>query len=240
MKTICLLLICITAVSHPSTAAEREFTFRIDPEDPVTGKMARRDYSQCEAIPNTPTSYVFRKVQKAIPYTRDRAFWGRWAGSGCAGGTPVDEMDEIFRRHDIVYGEARSLRTMKWADAACVEALQKLDTAGMSPEGIAFLKRSSSFFSDRRFTLVGKPVSAWFLTCEEKDCPFQCEDDVREVFGLSKTGAAVPAGTEKTGKYTQMKILTKKVGARIASTTRRPVLKVRGWCKNVRDSVRGD
>src|SRR5436190_92924 len=170
MKTSRLLLLLLTALCHLSGAAEREVPFRLSPDDPVTGKVARRDYSLYAPIPDTPTSYAFRKVQKAIPYTRERAFWGRWAGSGGEGGKPVDEMDEIFRRHDIVYAEARSLRTMQWADAACVEALQKLDTSTMSPEGIAFLKRSSSFFSNRRLTLVGKPVSACVLTREEKDC----------------------------------------------------------------------
>ena len=240
MKTSRLLLICITFFSPLASAADRETAFRVSPDDPATGKVALHDYSQYRQIPDTPTSYVFRKVQKAIPYTRDRAFWGRWAGSGCEGGKPVDEMDEIFRRHDIVYAEARTLQTMKWADAACVEALQKLDTGGMSPEAIAFRNRSASFFSNRRYAFVGKPVSSYFCTREEKDCPFQCEDDVRGLFGLSKTGGTVTAGEAKDGKRFKVKAVAKKLQKQISASSRRPVKKLRGWYKDAKEFVCGD
>jgi len=240
MKTSCLLLIFITSLNHLISASDREVPFRVSPDDPVTGKVARRDYSQYEQIPDTPTSAAYRKVLKAIPYTRERAFWGRWAGSGCEGGKPVDDMDEIFRRHDIVYGEARSLRTMKWADAACVEALQKLDTCGMSPEAIAFRDRSSAFFANRRYAFVGKPVSSYFCGREEKDCPFQCEDDVREVFGLNRTGGAVSAGEGKDGKWLQMKTAAKKFQKQVSSSSRRPAKKLRKWFKNAKEYVKGD
>ena len=47
--------------------------------------------------------------------------------------------------------------------------------------------------SSGALTLVGKPVSSYLIARESKDCPFQCEADVRELFGLEKAPAATPA-----------------------------------------------
>ena len=187
MKTKHLLTLLAVAVSITACATKHEVPFRPSPGAPFTAKKARYDHSAYAHIPDTPTSWLYRTVAKAIPYTHDRAFWGNWAGSGCGGGMPIDEMDEIFRLHDIAYAEVRSIQTMQWADAACVEALGKLDTTKMSPEAIAFKNRSSSFFANRKLTLIGKPVSSYFVRNEWKDCPFKSPDDVRELFGLEQT-----------------------------------------------------
>ena len=178
------------------SAPRRNFSFQISPGDPPTGKLARRDYSQYTHVPDTPTNLIYRAILKTVPCTRHKAFWGRWAGSGCASGPPVDDMDEIFRRHDIVYGEARSLHTMQWADAACVAALRRLDTRRMSAEALAYRDRSIAFFSNPRLTLVGKPVSSWFISREDPGCPVMTEREVWEVFGLqppSRDGLRTPA-----------------------------------------------
>lgn len=191
MKTTHLIILLTTIAFSPAAyAGKRAILFRTAPGEPFTGKMARQDYATYAHIRDTLTCWTYRFILKAIPYTRTRAFWGQYAGSGCASGRPKDEMDEIFRRHDIAYGEARSLRTMQWADAACVEALRKLNTRKMSPEAIAFRDRSATFFSRRALTLVGKPVSSLVIARESKDCPFQCEADVRELFGFEKAPAA--------------------------------------------------
>lgn len=198
MNTRHLLIIATAAAVLPSCATKREVPFRPWPGAPFTGQMARYDYSSYAHIPDTPTSAVYRAVLKAIPYTRHRAFWGNWAGSGNKSGPPIDAMDEVFRRHDIVYAESRTLRTMSWSDAACVEALHGLDARKMSPQALAFRDRSASFFSNPNLKLVGKPVSSYFLRRESAGCPFKTEDDVRRLFGLepkakSRTSAAVPA-----------------------------------------------
>lgn len=189
-----LLLCLITAIGLSACAAtKRKVPFRISASDPVSGKMARNDYSKYEPVPDTPTNLVYRAVLKAVPYTRERAFWGRWAGSGCEGGRPIDEMDEIFRRHDIAYRESKALKTMQWADTACVEALKKLDTRKMSAEALAFHKRSMAFFSNPEISLIGKPFSSYIIVREEKGCPFQCEDDMRELFGLKRVTTPAPS-----------------------------------------------
>ena len=115
MKTKHLPSLLVALISLPACAAKREVPFRPSPGSPFTGKLARYDYTTYEKIPDRPTSIAYRTVLKTFPSIRKKAFWGNWAGSGCAGGVPVDEMDEVFRRHDIAYAEASTLRTMQWA-----------------------------------------------------------------------------------------------------------------------------
>jgi hypothetical protein len=184
MKTTRLLTLLTLSISLSACATKREAPYRAGPGEPFTGKMARYDYSSHAPIPDTPTSTLYRAVLTAIPYTRENAFYGNHAGSGNRGGPPVDEMDEIFRRHDIAYAEARSLRTLQLADAACVEALQRLDTSKMSAEARAFHARSLRFFSSRNLSLVGKPVSSYLIVREDRNCPFQTEGDMRKLFQL--------------------------------------------------------
>jgi len=152
--------------------------------------MRRYDYTTCAPIPDTPTSWAYRRVLKIIPYTRKNAFWGNWAGSGNAGGPPKDAMDEIFRRHDIAYAESNALKTMKWADEACVEALHRMDQSKMSREAIAFSQTSIRFFNNPWLLLVGKPVSSYWHCRERKDCPFQSKEDLRALFKLPPHGKA--------------------------------------------------
>jgi hypothetical protein len=93
-------------------------------------------------------------------------------------------MDDIFRLHDIAYAESISIRTMRWADAACVEALARLDARTLSPDALEFRERSSEFFSNPRIAWIGKPVSSIVRTTEDPACPLQNENDVRRLFGL--------------------------------------------------------
>ena len=218
-------LLCLTAC-----ATKREVPFRTSPGAPFTAQKARFDHSTYAKIPDTPTSAAYRLVLKAIPFTRKRAFWGNWSGSGCRGGLPVDAMDEIFRRHDIVYAEASSLRTMQWADDACVEALRKLNTAQMSPEAIAFCDRSAAFFSNRSLTLVGKPVSSCFRLRESIGCPFQSEEEVRQLFGLKPASQAAPPASRPQPVMlaaTKTKTLRQAVAGRSKKEHRKPMAHLR-------------
>ncbi len=227
MKTKHLLTLLPVVVSMTACATKHDVPFRPSPGAPFTAKKARYDYSAYAHIPDTPTSWLFRTVAKAIPYTHDRAFWGNYGGSGCCGGIPIDEMDEIFRRHDIAYAEARSLRTMQWADAACVEALGKLDTRKMSPEAIAFKNRAASFFANRSLTLIGKPVSSYFVQHEWKDCPFKSPFDVRELFGLEKSSPSTvkPQHNVASRKPTGMLVSAKPKAMRtiLATSKTKPI-----------------
>lgn len=193
MKTKRLLITCAaTLLCLPACATKREVPFRASPGAPFTDKMARYDYSTYDKIPVTPTSAVYRAVLKAFPYTRGKAFHGKWAGNGCCGGRPVDAVDEIFRRHDIAYAEARTLRTMQLADDATIEALKKLDPRCLSPEALEFRERSVSFFSKRALTLVGKPVSVLWRFRESPDCPVRTKADMQALFAMKPETKAAP------------------------------------------------
>ena len=61
------------------------------------------DYRAYEKMPMKPSSAINRAVLKSNPYTSKRAFYGNYGGSGNCGKAPLDDMDELFRRHDIVY-----------------------------------------------------------------------------------------------------------------------------------------
>jgi hypothetical protein len=194
MKTFPLIIACtLAALGFSSCATKREVPFCVSPVISSTGKKARYDYSHFAKIPDTPTCFTYRAVLKAIPYTRKRAFYGNYAGSGNRGGRPIDAMDNLCRLHDIVYAEAETLRTMQWADAACMEALNKLDRRTLSPEALAFRDRFTGFFINPATEWMGKPVSAFFRTQETDDCPFQTEDDVRRFFGIGEGANRVVA-----------------------------------------------
>jgi len=173
------LIVCLT-----SCAVKREVPFRPNAECTDTPKLARHDYSTYSRIPDRPTSLAYRTFLKTIPYTRQRAFWGNWGGCGSRGGAPVDEMDEIFRRHDIIYYETRSIGTMRAADKACVAALQRLNTATMSPEAREFHKRAIRFFSNPTYAPIGKPLGCFVHSKESPNSPFQTDRDIYRFFQL--------------------------------------------------------
>lgn len=125
--------LCLAACSMP-----RVRPFRIHPGEPAAGKVAMHDYGTPAPIPNVPTDAVYRALQRAVPCTRKRAFYGNMAGSGCPGGKPVDGMDELFRRHDIAYAESDTLRSMRRADAACIEALYRIPKGELTPAVLKF------------------------------------------------------------------------------------------------------
>ncbi|HEX5790673.1 MAG TPA: hypothetical protein VFY13_05945 [Luteolibacter sp.] len=183
--TSTLLACCI-----PSCAVKREVPLRPAPDVVVPTKAARQDYSQYSKIPNTPTSLAYRTFLKTVPYSRQRAFWGNWGGCGNRGGLPVDEMDEIFRRHDIIYHEARTLHTLRIADKACLQALAKLDTRSMSPQAREFHLRSTRFFSNPNYVPIGKPISSFLRFKESKNCPFRSEEEIYRLFEFEPS--AVP------------------------------------------------
>src|SRR5688572_24897100 len=139
MQTRPQLVLIATAASLlmlSSCATNREVPFRVHPGAPPTGKMAKFDYSRYPRIADKLSEFCYRTVQRAVPWTRKHAFRGNWAGSGWGAGLPIDAMDEVFRMHDIVYAECRSSRTLRWADAACIESLHKLDTETLPGEAI--------------------------------------------------------------------------------------------------------
>ncbi len=169
-------------------AARRQFPFQLDPSKAACLGLSRSDYLSYRRIPWSATSLVYRVCLKAFPFSRGRAFYGHYGGNGNEGGYPIDAMDEIFRRHDIVYREADSLRTLRWADEACVGALRLLDPSRLSPVGREFRERTILFMTSERSRWLGKPVPAFFHHSESTDGPFQCRGDVLQFFGLREDG----------------------------------------------------
>jgi hypothetical protein len=186
-----LMLTAAATLAFTGCATKREFSFRITPTAADTGVRAKHDYATYAKIPDGTTSLICRAVLKSIPYTRERAFRGNYAGSGNVGGLPVDEMDAIYRIHDIVYVEAGAAKTMRWADDACIEALAKIDTRRLTAADIEYRDRAAAFFKSKAFGWMGKPPVAFLHAREAKDCPFQTEDDVRRAFGLAPKQSAV-------------------------------------------------
>ncbi len=119
-------------------------------------------YEEYEKIPVLPTSKVYRRLLKAIPVVRNQVFYGRYGGFGNLGGRPIDPLDDLFRKHDIVYYEANHYRAMVAADLALVEALENLDPSGLGPRAREFRERTIGYFGSPGARALGKPVtSGW-------------------------------------------------------------------------------
>ncbi len=208
MKSLHIFFTCAVCLSSlPACNATRNVPFRIKPGDVSHRKMGKYAYDNYASVPDTATGIVYRAVLKLIPYTRRNAFYGNWGGFGCRGGRPVDAMDEIFRRHDIAYTEARCYRTLCWADEACVEALKKTDPVTLKPGGRAYRERALSFFSNRSLAPVGKPVGSYVCFHEDRDCPIQSREDLKALFEMPSPGKSerMIATTHKAGNIAAAK-----------------------------------
>lgn len=113
-------------------------------------------------LPVLPASKVYRRVLKAIPYTRTKAFHGNYGGSGNSGGAPVDRMDEMFRRHDILYIHANTMHERLTADRELVASLQRIDPEKLDDQAKSYRERAISFFSSPGSRIIGKPLAGWF------------------------------------------------------------------------------
>jgi hypothetical protein len=118
------------------------------------------DYANYEKIPVLPTSKVYRRLLKAIPIIRGKVFYGRYGGFGNKGGEPIDPLDELFRKHDIVYYEANHYPAMVTADYALVEALIDLDPGVLDRRGQKFRERTILYFGSPSILVVGKPATS--------------------------------------------------------------------------------
>lgn len=125
--------------------------------DPPKQEVAYENY---EKIPVLPTSKVYRRVLKAVPIIRSRVFYGRYGGFGNKGAPPIDPLDDLFRKHDIVYYEANHYGAMVTADSALVAALQKLDPELLRPRGQKFRENAILYFRSPSSLVVGKPVTS--------------------------------------------------------------------------------
>jgi hypothetical protein len=137
------------------------------------------NYAVYERIPMRTASATFRALAKTNPLTAKRAFYGNYGGPGNGGERPLDEMDELFRRHDIVYYNARTRGTMLVADAQLIEGLNRIDPSEMSAEAITFRDRAISFFQWPGSRVIGKPWSSFCTRREPEGSYFSSPEAVR-------------------------------------------------------------
>ena len=126
---------------------------------------------------------------KALPYVRKHAFYGNYGGCGNVGGKPIDRLDSICRKHDIVYDQAKALPTLRMADHVFAQQLRTLDPSTLTPEGLSFRNRGIRFMEGPLANYIGKPFENLHIRHEPPESPFQTIDDIREFFRLSE-GAA--------------------------------------------------
>lgn len=115
------------------------------------------NYSEYPHLPNAPTSVVLRTIANIIPGLRMQAIYGNYGGPGCKPGAPVDNMDEIFRRHDIAYFEGVTLEELYESDRLLVGRLQALDPEELSWAQNRYRRRAIKFFSSSMSERIGKP-----------------------------------------------------------------------------------
>jgi hypothetical protein len=145
-------------------------------------------YSSYQKMPPSLSGAVTRTVLKANPRTRDRAFYGNYGGSGNHGGKPLDILDELFRRHDICYTEAKSIRTLKESDRWLVNELKKLDPGTLSEEAREFRLTAIKFMSSPTAGIVGKPLITALRKREPKRSYFHESNALAEFLDLSNPG----------------------------------------------------
>jgi hypothetical protein len=146
------------------------------------------NYAQYERIPHTAASATFRFLAQSTSFTRERAFYGNYGGPGNAGGRPRNEMDELFRRHDIVYYLARTRENMLMADDELVAGLKGIDAERLGSQAVEYRGRAVSFFESPVSHVIGKPWSS-FLTSKEPDgAYFRSPATVREFFSDEHSG----------------------------------------------------
>jgi hypothetical protein len=163
---------------------------------PAKESVATENYPK---LHDNLTSRFYRGILKAIPYTRTRAFHGNYGGSGNAGGPPIDAMDDLFRRHDILYNETRTLRRMVSADRALCVALGKVDADSLDKEGRVFRDRAIAFFESPASRVFGKTPLCWIRTHERAGSPFPTDHEIYSFLGVAPEEAEMrkPKGSEE-------------------------------------------
>ena len=154
------------------------------------------DYAGYERIPNTAASITFRMLAKSNPITGQRLFYGNYGGPGNNGGRPHDEMDELFRRHDIVYYSSDTKMTMRVADEELLSGLRSLETGKLDANGRKYRDLVMNFFESPYCKYFGKPWSIFYRRNESADCYFQSPEVVREFFSEEHPGMPEARGQE--------------------------------------------
>lgn len=155
---------------------------------PFSGTLPAEEPVHPPCYPKIPVSLkskLLRLVLKPVSPLSNLAFHGRYSGPGNEGGRPLNPMDELFRRHGIVYVRATSLETLLEADRMLAIQLQKLKGASfLSPDCEAYRQRAIRFLLSPKNRKKGKPFRC--LRETEEQCPhFAGPDALARFFHLS-------------------------------------------------------
>jgi len=150
------------------------------------------DHSVYTQQPDTASSKFWRGLAKSMPFSKDAAFYGNWGGSGNKGGRPIDQLDEAFRRHDIVYHESRCGAHLKAADSALVTWLERIDADTLEPGARKYRKTAIKFMSSPLANFVGKPIGVMIRKKEWDGCYFVSTEKVEQFFDPNHTGFPYP------------------------------------------------
>lgn len=161
----------------------------------TSSNLIQLDYQGYQKTPNKMSAKITRALCKSNPYTAKRGFYGKWGGSGNLGGKPVDQMDELFRRHDLVYYLCRCKKNLSAADEALVERLENLNPETLAPKEDKFRMRAISFMSSRWASFLGKPVCTSFYQREISGSYFDSPEDVHAFFEPDHSGIPMTDST---------------------------------------------
>lgn len=151
----------------------------------------RVDYAAHDRIPITSASLTFRLLAKTNPVTDKMVFYGNYGGPGNDGGKPIDNMDELFRRHDIVYYSSSTKKTLRVADRELVSGLRDLEPEEMDEHAQRYRTRVINFFTSPWCEVLGKPWSSYYRQQESAECYFKSPELVRTFFEPEHSG--IPA-----------------------------------------------
>lgn len=146
------------------------------------------DWKNYERTPEAPHYRALSSVIRAIPCVNKMVFYGNWGGLGNKGGEPIDEMDELYRRHDAVYALGTSAKVVRESDLQLVARLKEIDPNKLSKHGQRYRKRAIKFFSSPVSKVVGKPVSVLLRKKEKEGSPFPRPQIVTQFFKPHHSG----------------------------------------------------
>ena len=124
-------------------------------------------------------SPAVHSIAQKLPFVQPVTY-GNWGGPGSSGGEPVDAMDELFRRHDLVYYLSMGREPMRCSDYLLIEQLQRLDASTLDETGILFRDRSIRFLQSPVAGVLGKPARSLVVREEPPGRVFSDAENLKQ------------------------------------------------------------
>ncbi|MEM7385692.1 MAG: hypothetical protein AAF514_12170 [Verrucomicrobiota bacterium] len=149
-------------------------------------------------MPDSPPIHVFRFVVKRTPVLKNQAFYGNYGGLGNRGGKPIDRIDDLFRRHDIVYYEGSSFPTLRGSDELLMKKLGEIPRSTLTDFQKAYIDQAIGYFSSVWGWRLGKPIIKWYRTKETHE-KFRQPGFIEQFFD-QRTPGFLNQGAAETGQ----------------------------------------